>query len=406
MIGIDFNLHLTLSQYTFMDLLKGLANACWTNNLFATVRLSSQQTIRQMRPEIPRQPSDKNIFLFRSISVHGVCPDNLSSKSSRHRKLSSSNAAETLPLRHSRNRVTQYIGKCERASRLENIRRLRTGVNKQSQNALHQRRLWHSTEPRGLCSGFNNHRFMYDTVSMGTISQTQSRDQATYSDELKRLYTNVYPHYRRKSPRCKYPRRADFGIRGYLCHGSRVPRLCSSFYFYSKPFNFCYKSQNQFRLSSSLLSPSRQNNRPLMRPDNNAQRFLSFAELSCRSSSNRLLRYRNKQKIHLPNEQLYTGRTDNRPTLQVPLADRNFFQMDQTVPANQNVFRHQCKRRENSNLDCYQRLRFGSDCQERTQNRAEFRRNLTNPQHRTFRESLYYTSAYENYVAKRKYSVS
>ena len=78
MIGIDFNLHLTLGQYTFMDLLKGLANACWTNNLLTTVRLSSLKTIRQMRPEISRQPSDKNIFLFRSISVHGVCSDNLS----------------------------------------------------------------------------------------------------------------------------------------------------------------------------------------------------------------------------------------------------------------------------------------------------------------------------------------
>jgi hypothetical protein len=111
-------------------------------------------------------------------------------------------------------------------------------------------------------------------------------------------------------------------------------------------------------------------------------------------------------EIHLPNEQLFTGGTDNRSTLQVPLADRNLFQMDQAVPSYQDIFRHQCQRCENSNLDSYQRLRSGGDCQERTQNRTEFGRNLANSQHCTFRESLYYTSTYENYVAKRKYPVS
>ncbi len=149
-----------------------------------------------MRPAISRQPSDKNVFLFRSIPVHGVCPDNLSSKPSRHRKLSSSNAAETLPLRHTGKCFAQYIGKCERTSRLENIRRLRTVFDRQSSDTLCQRRLRHSTESRSLCFGFNHHRFMSFTVSMGKISQTQSRSQDTHSDGLKRLYTHVYPHYR------------------------------------------------------------------------------------------------------------------------------------------------------------------------------------------------------------------
>ena len=48
-----------------MDLLKGLANACWTHNLLTTLRLSSKKTIRQMRPTISRRPSNKNVFLFR-----------------------------------------------------------------------------------------------------------------------------------------------------------------------------------------------------------------------------------------------------------------------------------------------------------------------------------------------------
>jgi len=402
MIGIDFNLPLNFGQYTFTDLLKGLANAYRTDRFLTTVRFSSQKTIRQMRSKTSRQLSDKNLFMFRSIPLYGLCPDNLSTKSSRHRNLSAGNATKTLSLRHTRECFPNHAGKGKRKSRLANICRVRSSSNKQSPKALRQRRLRPSTEPRGLCVGFNHHRFMSFTVSMGKISQTQSSGQGTYVDGLKRLYTHVYPHYRRKSPRCKYPRRSCFRTWCHLRYGSRIPRLRSPLYFYSKPFNFCHESQKQFRLSPSLLSQGRQNNWPSVRPDNNAQRFLCITGLSCCSSSNQLLRYRDKQKVHISNKQLYSAGLDNCSTLQVPLADRNLFQMDQTVPANQDVLRHQYQCGKNSNLDSHQHLRSGCNRQERTQNRAEFERNFANSQHYTFSESSYYASTYEKSFAKWK----
>ena len=164
MVGIDFNLPLSFGQYTFMDLPKGLAHAHRTDRFLTIGRLPSQKTFRQICSLISRQSSDKNFFLFRPIPLHGFCPDNISSEPSRHRKLSASNAVKTLPLRNMRKCFTQYISKCKRTSRLENIRRFCSGVDKQSPNALYQRGLRHSTEPRGLCSGFNNHRFMYVSV--------------------------------------------------------------------------------------------------------------------------------------------------------------------------------------------------------------------------------------------------
>jgi len=400
MIGIDFNLPLEFGQYTFTDLLKGLANACRTDSFLATVRLSSQKTIRQMCSQISRQPSNKNFFLFRSIPVYGVCSDNLSPESSRHRNLSSSNAAETLPLRYTRECFPNHAGEGKRKSRLENLRGLRTNPNRQSPNALRRQRLWHSTEPRGLCSGFNNHRFMSVTFSMGKISQTQSRSQDTHANRLKRLYTHVCPRYRRKSPRCQYSRRPDFRVGCHLHHGSRIPRLRSPFYLYSKPFNFYHESQEQFRLSSSLLSQGRQNYCPTMRPNDNAQRLLCIAGLSCCSSSNRLLRHRDKQKVRIFNKQLCSALFDYCSALQVSLSDRNLLQMDQSIPAYQNIFLYYRERVFDSNLDCHQRLRSGSACQEGTENRAEFGRNLTNFQHCTFRESLCYTSPYEKCFAK------
>ena len=180
MIGIDFNLHLTLSQYTFMDLPKGLANACRTNSFLTTVRLSSKKTIRQMRSQILRQLQDKNFFMFRSISLHGIRSDNVSPKSSRYRNLPESNATKTLSLRHPWKSFTHHLGQGKRKSRLPNICRVRPSLDKQSTKALRQRRLWSPTKANNLCSGFNNNRFMPFTVSMGKISQTQSGGQGTY----------------------------------------------------------------------------------------------------------------------------------------------------------------------------------------------------------------------------------
>ncbi len=308
MLGIDFSLPLNFGQYTFTDLLKGLANAYRTDRFLTTDKLCSQKTIRQMRLQTQRQSSNKNLFLFRSVLVYGFCPDNISTEPPRYRNLSAGNAAETLPLRHTWECFPNHSGKGKRNSRLENLRGLRTDIDKQSTNTLCRRRLWHSTEPRGLCSRFDNHRFMFDTVSMGKISQTQSRSQGTHADRLKRLYTHVYPHYRRESPRCKYLRRTDFGTRCNLHNGSWLSRLRSSLYFHSKPFNVYYKSQKQFRLQPYMLSPSRQDDRPSMRPDDTAQRFLRFAGLSCCSSSNRLFRYRDESKIRVLTHDIGKGK--------------------------------------------------------------------------------------------------
>ena len=112
-----------------------------------------------------------------------------------------------------------------------------------------------------------------------------------------------------------------------------------------------------------------------MRPNDKTQRLLYITGLPCCSSPNRLLRHRDKQEIHFSNKQLCTASFDGCTALQMPLADRNLFQMDQAISANQNVFWHDRKRCEDPNLDCYQRLRSDIDCQEGTENRAEFGRN-------------------------------
>ena len=115
-------------------------------------------------------------------------------------------------------------------------------------------------------------------------------------------------------------------------------------------------------VSSPLLSAGRQNNGSAMQPDDKVKRLLCFKGLSCRSSSHRLLRYRNKQKVCLPDEQFFNERFDSHTTVQVPLENRNLFQMDQTVSENQNIFRHEYQCCEDPNLDCHLGLCIGGDC--------------------------------------------
>lgn len=62
--------------------------------------------------------------------LNGFCPNNVSAEPPGHRDVSVGNAIQALSLWDSRKCVTQHIGECERTSRLENIRRFRTNLNK------------------------------------------------------------------------------------------------------------------------------------------------------------------------------------------------------------------------------------------------------------------------------------
>jgi len=59
---------------------------------------------------------------------------------------------------------------------------------------------------------------------------------------------------------------------------------------------------------------------------------------------------RKEKDSDIPDEQFQAGSIDDCPDIQVPLADRTIFQMDQTESENQVVSRNQQERRAESNL--------------------------------------------------------
>ena len=406
MVGVDLKLPIVFADNTFNFLLKGRTGVHWANNFLSTFRLSAEETIRQMCTKISRQLSDKILLLLRPISFNVFRTNYQSQKPSRHRNISSCNGAKTLSLRLSLEHISNHFSKGKRKSPLANIRRLRSHINRQSTKSLCQRLSRFFDRQRSLCSGLNDYRLVPDIVSMGKLSQAKSSSKASYANEPKRLYTYIYKHYRRQSPRCQYSRQTDFRTGSNISYGQSLCRLCSPFYLHKNFINFCNKSQNQSQLHSNFEPASRERNRSSKRSDNTPQRPLYFKRLSCCSSQSQLLRQRNKKETGFSDKQLYAASFDNCTALQKSLADRNFLQMYQAVPLYKTVLRHESQRCQDPDLDCDQRLCSCCHCQERIKNRAEPWKNLSNSQHYTFREKSYCTSTYRNRTAKRKRTLS
>ncbi len=402
MVGVDLKLPIVFADNTFNFLLKGRTDVHWANNFLSTFRLSAEETIRQMCTKISWQSSDIILFMLRPISFNVFRTNYQSQKPSRYRNLSACNGTKTLSLRLPLKYISNHFSKGKRKSPLANIRRLCSHINQQGTMSLCRRLSRIFDRQRSLCSGLNDHRLMPDIVSVGKLSQAKGGSKASHANEPKRLYSYIYKHYRRQSPRCQYSRQADFRAGSNISYGQSLCRLCSPFYLHKNFINFCNKSQNQSQLHSNFEPVSRERNRSSKRSNNIPQRLLYLKRLSCCSSQSQLLRQRNKKETGLSNKQFYATSFDNCTTLQMPLADRNFLQMYQAVSLYKTVLRHESQRCQDPDLDRHQHLCSCCHCQERIKNRAESWENLSNSQHYTFREKPYYTSTYRKSTAKRK----
>jgi len=248
MVVFDFNSSLNFCQNTFASTLKGLANAYRTHCLLTTIGFSTQAPTRHLYPPLSRQSSSSDIFLFRPVSLHDVCANNISPESSRYRNMSADDAVKAVSLRYSREGITEHTGEGKRNSRLAYLCGLRASFNCQSTDALCQRRFRRSTEPGCLCSRFDNHRFVFDAVSMGQIPSAQGRRQGAYAYGPARLCTVFHLHYRRQNARCKHSRRDSSGASCAIHNGSWLPRLCTSVHFHSKSLFLHNTGKKQFRL--------------------------------------------------------------------------------------------------------------------------------------------------------------
>ena len=139
-------------SHTNINNLKGVAIEFRTDDLFTDSRFSTPTRILQMCSTISRQLQSPEVFMFRSISLHGVCTIDVSIKPARNRNMPSRNADKTLSYWYPRQGRSQHFGRRQRETRLADLRRLRASADSYRPQALCRGRLWGAVGSSCLCT--------------------------------------------------------------------------------------------------------------------------------------------------------------------------------------------------------------------------------------------------------------
>jgi hypothetical protein len=345
--------------------------------LCANHRSPSASHLTPLHSTIRRKPSHQKFQLPGPVSLHGFRPVNLPGKPARHRSLPTRTEQQTLSHGHTSQSFSQYFGRSQRKTRLAHLRRLCSVLDSNRTSSIHQRQFWYRSQQYRLCTRFNHHRSLSFGFPLGAFSSHQGRRQTTYSIRPARQYTHVYSCFNRQVTRRQFAR--YFATRGwcFLHHRSRLPRLRTITSIHTGLSVLCHSGQIESKISAPLLSANRQIDWASLRPNRCINRLLFFSALPRKTSPNQIPRSRNWQDADLSNQQFLTAGNHNCRAIQVPLASRTVFQMDQAAPPNQIIFRNIRECREDTNLDRSIRLCAGRHHQKAEQLRSQFIYNST-----------------------------
>ena len=109
---------------------------------FTAHRLFTTAYLSQMCPTLSRRTIREEIPLSRSVSGDGICSTHLSRRTPRYRSLPSCTTKQTLSYGNSNKGIQEYTGRCQRTTRLEDLRRLRPGTDQNCAASICKRRSW------------------------------------------------------------------------------------------------------------------------------------------------------------------------------------------------------------------------------------------------------------------------
>jgi len=334
------------------------------NDIFTTNGIPSCPRISHMRCTIQRQLQGQELHLLGPISLHGIRSTHLSGEPEGYPGMPQRNETQTLPYGHPRERLPQYLGQCQQDQGLAYLLRLCPGAHQEGQKTVRQRKLWRGTGSDSLRPGFHHNRSMSCPVSVGTIPQKERSGQDAHPPGSAGQYSHRGYRYSRTYSRCHYPRSSYNRSRCHIYHGSRLSRLRSSVC-YPSDFGFlCNTSQTQLQLQKTVLSHHRQINRDSMRSNHCTPELLCSKELSGKTTENPVSRCNYQQKAGLSYQQFYPSGKNHCGALQMSVARRTLFQMDQATSENQGLLRHLGECDKNTDMDCNFYLCSGSYCKE------------------------------------------
>jgi hypothetical protein len=359
---------------------KGDVNAHRASRVLSVNGLFPKVRIPETRTPLSRQLQGSDIFMPRSISLHGICTAHQSGEPARSGNVSACNAYETVSCRHPRKNLPKHFGRRQRSQKLANLCRPCPDTYSRGTKTVCGRRFRRGPQRTRLRLRLDNDQPLSGSFPLGTFPKAQGSNQAAYPDGPPRQYPLFYAHYTGDDPRCYRPRRFDFGAGLFLSHRSSLHRFCSFVRVHSAARILHHSRQEQYPLPPMHLSPDRPSHRTQKRSDHHSHRSQNLPKVSGPTSPCELFRCRDRYQICLPLQQLYAPRSDNPATLQMSLEGRNLLQMDQTISSYQDFLRHVGERCTHADMDCYQCVCPCFHYQKDSQYRAQSRRNYANSQ--------------------------
>ena len=279
-------------------------------------------------------------------------------------------------LRHSIHRSTladanesRDAGRCQRVARLAHLVGRGRAPDSSGTQALQRYRLGRiGSEEHGLRVGRDHDRSVFESVRLGSVSQSQGGRQAAHAVGPAGRNPSVYPHQRRQDARSQCAGLHANRSWSVLRDGSGLLGFHSTLWLASSRRVLCNESQSQHERSTNLFQARRSVDRSRLRSNGIAQRVLRHATLPRELEAHTIQRYGKWEDFHLSDQQLRVAATDDCNAVQKSLASRIVLQMDQAAPENQEVPGQQRERRQDANL--VRRVDLRTDChrQEGTSN--------------------------------------
>ena len=317
-------------RYAPATLQEGPEHVCRQTRLFSAHRSSTYAHFSAMRPALSRKPQSKELHLSRPVSMYGLCTAHLPGKSTGYLSLSSLPVQQTIPHGYSRHGISKHIGQCQQGTRLADLCRVCPVAYQYCPSIVYRRRLWRGTRSNCLCSGFHHNRSLFVSVPMGQVSSNQGCHQTPHPSGLTRQYPYIHPYQRWQIARRQHSGRTDTRTRKLLCHGSRLSGFRQIVYNRSMRSLLCNQSQIKLSVSQDLLPSDRQRYRSKVRPNSSAHRAPYIKGLPGETPTHQISRCTNQQNISFSDQQLYLAGAYHYTVIQMPLAGRVIFQVDQT----------------------------------------------------------------------------
>ena len=241
----------------------------------------------------------------------------------------------------------------------ESLRDIEINLRAQRKYALRQRTIELGVGVADGCDrlrvGFDYDRLVFGHLQLGTVSNYEGSDQASYPDRFEGIDPEFYSYQRWKNARCKsarYPLRARL-YRGWrvLRDGQSVCRLRATLHIAHGQSVLRDSCQDKHASRDGAIVSRRDKYWFDQRSSCSIGWGADRCAVSRANSTCNVLRPRNRQYLRVSDKQSHPASQHYLRTLQTALASRIVLQMDQTAPSNQSLLWQHGKCREDANMD-------------------------------------------------------